>query len=257
VKKLSLFVLSTLLIAVAARGAVQRPPLSLGGDSSPAGCAGASGRYVALLVPGEGLLVLSRADFPGAVRVGAVSGGRLDARVAGVGSWTLAVDGEEGPVWGLFDRLDLAGAPPGCIAFDKDRFTWEDDLLTYVRWIVQEAFLPLPRAIRDGALPFVVSDRTVRIRAGFPGQGSIDLEGKEASTLAFRAPDGGPTYLLRPFVVDAAVRLLAVQVAVTDGAVLGPSDKQEIGTLVVGPEPVDLDAGAHQLRLQVTGIESD
>lgn len=254
-KKLATLVFSLLMAGVV--GATERPSLVLGDDPDRPGCSEVQGRYVALLVPGHGALVLSRAEFPGARVVGSLSRGGLEVTVPGAGGWDHAAADGEGRVWGLFHRDGLQGSAPGCVAFDKDRFTWSDDLLTYVRWVVEEAYLSLPAPTREQALPLLVSDRPVVLRAGIEGRGSVELEGKEASTLAFRLPDGDRTYLLQPFVIDGPGRILAVHVEATEGRVLGASEKRTIGRVLVGPEPVEVSDGERTIQLQVIGVGLD
>ena len=146
-------------------------------------CAGLSGRYVVLLEPKRGALVLSAARFPDARTIGRSAGGSFAGAVEGFGSVRLGLEAAapDGEIWALRDR-HLGGAH-GCIAFDKDRFTWSSDLLTYVRYL--SGLLAEAQRIDSARGGLWVGTRTVQLDVSRPGVDRATLSGPEGAMLGY------------------------------------------------------------------------
>jgi hypothetical protein len=205
---------------------------------SAAGCPSVEGAFVALLNPERGLLLLSAAPFPGGRVIGDARGGEIDVTLPGTGTWKLDRAGSsrgQVPLWGAIYPF-LATSGRGCVGFDKQHWSSEGDLVTYVRWLVEEIYLELPAEERLRRPDFRLSDRQVSLRVERSGYGAIRLNGKEGSTLACRYADSGRVYLFMPFVLDEPNGRVAVKVASTDGSYFDTTAKQTIGWVVSSPE---------------------
>lgn len=201
------------------------------------GCPEIGGRFVALLDPSRGILLLSGASFPGGEAAGEAGGGPL--RVAGgrAGDWQLAEVDADRPGTGVWSAgYGFRGDPvAGCVAFDKDRFSAEGDLVSYLHWLVGSVYAALPGQERARNPAFRLGDRQVALLVSRQGQGSIELRGKEGGTLACRFGDGDRTYLAIPFVLDEASQRVAVQVGATDEPYWGPGEKRMAAVVVTLP----------------------
>lgn len=193
-----------------------------------------SGSFVALLDPERGMLLLSGASFPGGRRVGEVDGRALRAEL-GSAPWTVAavgINGGSSVVWG--DLLPFRTRPvAGCVAFDRDRFSSEGDLATYVSWLVEEIYGGLPAEERSRFPAFRLGHCEVRLEVQLEGYAPMTLAGREGSTLAFRVPGGGRTFLLLPVILDEVGGRVAVRVSHTDGDYFSSAEKPLVGTVVV------------------------
>jgi len=202
------------------------------------GCPSAEGAFVAALDPNRGMLLLSAAPFPGGHVVGDARGSSLTVSLPGSSPWVLdRVGSREGQVslWGAhYPFLGKRGR--GCVGFDKQRWSAEGDLVTYLRWLVEEIYLGLPANERSQRPDFRLSDRQVSLRVERTGYGPIRLTGKEGSTLACRFADSGRIYLFMPFVVDAPNQRLAVKMSYTDGEYFDSADKPALGWVVASPD---------------------
>ena len=230
-----------------------RPKLTIADPSH--GCPPIAGAFVALLDPSRGMLLLSGAPFPGGRQVGAADGRPLRAAVGG-GSWTIAavgVDGGSGGVWG--DVLPFRGRRvPGCVAFNRDRFSSEGDLASYVMWLVDHVYAELPEEVRVRYPAFRLADREVRIEVRPDGHLPLQLAGREGSSLAFRIPGDSRTYVLLPFIVGDAASRVVVRVSATEGEYFSAADKVAVGTVVVtGGEPAMLGDPPFEIRLLGAG----
>jgi hypothetical protein len=201
-------------------------------------CPAVAGSFVALLDPDRGMVLLSAAEFLGGRRVGAAAGGALRLALPEAGSPTLAravTAPAGGEVWGAvypFTGEHVAG----CVAFDRDRFSSEGDLVTYLRWVVDEVYLAIPDAERAARPAFSVSNRDVRLRVEGLGFQPLPLSGREGGAIPFRLPGVSRTFLLTPFVLDAASgRILAVLASTAQEFWQG-GDKQRLGTIVASPD---------------------
>lgn len=202
------------------------------------GCPSVEGAFVALLDPGRGMLLLSAAPFPGGRVIGDARGSAIDVALPGTAIWKLERAGSnqgQVPLWGARYPF-LAAGDRGCVAFDKQHWSSEGDLVTYLRWLVEEVYLKLPPEERLRRPDFRLSDRQVSLRVERSGYGAIRLSGKEGSTLACRYADSGRVYLFMPFVLDEANVRVAVKAIATDGAYFDTTAKQTIGWVVAAPE---------------------
>ena len=100
----------------------------------------------------------------------------------------------------------LATSGYGCVAFDREHWSSEGDLVTYARWLVEEVYLELPPEVRQRRPDLRMADREVSLRIERQGYGPVELSGKEGSTLACRYEDSQRLYLFIPFVLDEARR---------------------------------------------------
>ena len=201
-------------------------------------CPSVEGAFVALLDPGRGILLLSAAPFPGGRVIGDARGDTINVALPGTGTWKLDRAGSSSgqvPLWGARYPF-LAASGRGCVAFDKQHWSSEGDLVTYLRWLVEEIYLGLPTEERLRRPDLKLSNRQVSLRVERSGYGAIRLSGKEGSTLACRYADSGRVYLFMPFVLDEPNGRVAVKVAATDGSYFDTTAKQTIGWVVASPE---------------------
>jgi len=222
---------------------------------SASGCPSAEGSFVAVLDSNRGMLLLSAAPFPGGHVAGDARGSKLTVSLPGSSPWVLDRVGSRNgqvPLWGArYPFLSRKGS--GCVGFDKQRWSAEGDLVTYLRWLVEEIYLELPAQERSQRPDFRLSDRQVRLRIDRAGYGPIRLTGKEGSTLACRWSDSGRLYLFMPFVLDAPNERLAVRVSYTDGEYFDKADKPSLGWIVASPDqPGTLDDPP--LSISVEGV---
>ena len=224
------------VLALAVAGAVAdagevRPRLAIA--DAARSCPAIAGSFVALLDPDRGMVLLSAAEFLGGRRVGTAAGGTLRLALPEAGSPTIALvraDGGAG-VWGAVYPFTGERAA-GCVAFDRDRFSSEGDLVTYLRWLVDEVYLGLPAAERAERPAFRISAREVKVQVQGLGFHPLAVAGREGSTQLFRLPGVERTFLLTPFVLDAASGRVAAFLASTTQAFWQGGDKQKLGVIV-------------------------
>ena len=148
------------------------------------------------------------------------------------------------------------GHVAGDVGFDRQFWSSEGDLVTYMRWLVEEVYLELPPAERQRRPDFRLADRRIDLRVDRPGYGPFRLSGKEGSTLACRYQDGARIYLLMPFVLDEATGRIAVKIAYTDGEYFDTSVKAPLGWVFSSPgEPGTL--ADPPLTIPVEGLSSN
>lgn len=219
-------------LAAPAGEPTERPPLLVRDAAS--GCPGVSGAFVALLDPARGMLLLSGTDFPGGQRGPVPAGGPLQA-----GSWSvdeISVPSGAGPLW--WARYPFLAEPGrGCVAFDRDRFSAEGDLVSYLRWVVEKVYLRLPEEERARFPAFALSERHVALRVEQEGFTPLRLEGREGSTLAFRVAGGEASCFLQPVVLDPGTGRLAIRAALTGPEAFAP--KESDWRAFVAAEPGD------------------
>ncbi len=230
---------AALLIGTTDAGGIEDPlrPEIVVADSA-SGCPSVAGAFVALLDPRRGMLLLSAAPFPGGRVIGDARGGAIDVALPGTGTWKLDRAGSrrgQVPLWGARYPF-LAASGRGCVAFDKQHWSSEGDLVTYLRWLVEEIYLELPAEERLRRPDFRLSDRQVSLRVERSGYAAFRLSGNEGSTLACRYADSGRVYLFMPFVLDEPNGRVAVKAASTDGSYFDATAKQTIGWVVASPE---------------------
>lgn len=230
VSALAAIAVASALPLAAAEADAARPRLEV--TDAARGCPGIAGGFVVLLDPGRGALLLSGAPFPGGQRLGDAVGAALRA------PWpvdSVGTAGRSQPLWGVAYRRLGSGAS-GCVAFDRDLFAAEGDLVSYVRWLVDEVYLQLPAEERQAFPAFVLSKRRVRLALLQGDKPPVELAGREGSTLAFRAEGDARTFLASPYVLDAAVPQVALRLAVTDQPYWQTAPKQPLGWRTVSAD---------------------
>jgi len=222
-------------VAGVATGQDLRPEIVVADEV--AGCPSIAGAFVVVLDPSRGMLLLSAAPFPGGHVAGDARGSAMTVSIPGTDWHVDRVGSSQGqvPLWGARYPF-LAASGRGCVAFDKQFWSSEGDLVTYARWLVEEVYLQLPVEERQRRPDFHLGERLVSLRVERPGYGPFRLSGKEGSTLAFRYRDGARIYLAMPFVLDAAAGRVAVKIAYTDGEYFDTSRKQPLGWVIASPE---------------------
>ena len=230
---------ASLFVATPRVGSSQNVPLrpQIVVTDAASGCPSVAGAFVTLLDPARGMLLLSAAPFPGGHMAGDARGSAMTVSVPGA-SWPLeSIGSSEGqvPLWAARYPF-LAASGRGCVGFDKQFWSSEGDLVTYMRWLVEEIYLKLPADERQRRPDFHLADRQVSLRVERPGHGPFRLTGKEGATLACRYRDGARIYLLMPFVLDKAAGRVAVKVAYTDGAYFDTSKKEALGWVIASSE---------------------
>ncbi|TFG38007.1 MAG: hypothetical protein E4H44_04490 [Candidatus Aminicenantes bacterium] len=199
-------------------------------------CPSVAGAFVVLLDPARGMLLLSGAPFPGGNVIGDARGGELAVNLPG-SAWKLDSAGSpEGqtPLWGARYPF-LAASGFGCVAFDRERWSSEGDLVTYARWAVEEIYFQLPAEERQRRPDFRISDREVSFRVERGGYGPFEMTGKEGSTLAGRYQDSQQTFLFMPFILDEGAGRVAVRVSTTEGTYFDTTAKTVLGWAVAAP----------------------
>jgi hypothetical protein len=224
---------------------------------STSGCPSVAGAFVTLLDPARGMLLISAAPFPGGHVAGDARGSAMTISVPGV-DWRIdrvgSSDGQV-PLWAARYPF-LAASGKGCVGFDKQFWSSEGDLVTYMRWLVEEVYLELPVEERQRRPDFRLAERHVNLRVDRAGYGPFHLVGKEGSTLACRYQDRARIYLLMPFILDAATGRVAVKIAFTDGEYFDTSQKTPLGWVIASTE----ESGAlpdPPLVITVEGVSSN
>lgn len=232
-------IFTALSVAVPWTGGAQngalRPQIVV--TDSASGCPSAAGAFVALLDPTRGMLLISAAPFPGGHVVGDARGAAMTISVPGA-DWPLEWVGSgqgQVPLWAARYPF-LAASGRGCVGFDKQFWSSEGDLVTYMRWLVEDVYLELPAEERQHLPDFRLGDREIKLRVDRPGYGPFHLSGKEGATLACRYRDGARIYLLMAFVLDEKAGRVAVKVASTDGKYFDTSKKTPLGWVIASSE---------------------
>ncbi len=232
-------------LCIVSLAAAAAHPLSAQGTSRPeivvadaaAHCPSVAGAFVVLLDPSRGMLLMSGAPFPGGHVVGDARGGELAVNLPGGTTWKLDRVGSpvgQTPLWGARYPF-LATSGFGCVAFDREQWSSEGDLVTYARWVVEEIYFQLPVEERQRRPDFLISDREVSFRVERDGYGRFDMTGKEGSTLAGRYQDSQQTYLFMPFILDEGSGRVAVRVSTTEGTYFDTAAKTILGWVVAAP----------------------
>jgi hypothetical protein len=161
----------------------------------------------------------------------------MSVNLPGGASWKLDRAGSnqgQAPLWGARYPF-LAANGSGCVAFDREHWSSEGDLVTYARWLVEDIYFQLPAEERRRRPDFRISNREVSFRVERDGYGSFDMNGTEGSTLAGRYQDSQQTYLFMPFVLDEGAGRIAVQVSTTEGKYFDTSAKTVLGWVMASP----------------------
>jgi hypothetical protein len=148
--------------------------------------------------------------------------------------WSLDSVGSsrgQAPIWAArYPFLALSGR--GCVGFERQHWSSEGDLVTYLRWLVEDVYLSLPAEERQRRPDFRLADRRVDLRVDREGFETFELSGKEGAALACRYQDSDRLYLFTPFVLDEAAGRIAVKLVSTDGRYFDASKKIPLGWVV-------------------------
>ena len=239
--------------AVAAGG---RPKLAV---SAPAfGCPAIDGAFVVLLDPGGRMLLLSGAEFLGGHPVGQASGGALRVALPRSGAWELSRAGSPtGPVemWGAAYRARTDGVG-GCVAFDREQFSSEGDLVTYAQWLVNDVYLKLPKAERESFPALRLANCVVRLRLQPAGYQPVVLQVTEGATMVLRVPGSPQTLLLRPFVLDEPTGRVAIELSITDEPYWQAAEKRPLGFVVASvAQPATLADPAVTIQVETASAQ--
>jgi len=200
-------------------------------------CPSVAGAFVVLLDPGRGMLILSGAPFPGGHVLSDARGSEMTVNLPGGFSWKLdraGSDAGQSPLWGARYPF-LAASGYGCVAFDREHWSSEGDLVTYARWVIEEIYLQLPPEERQRRPDFRISDREITFRVERDGYGPFDMQGAEGSTRAGKYQDSQTTYLFLPFILDEGAGRVAVRVSTTEGSYFDTTAKNVLGWVVAAP----------------------
>ena len=246
--------LSMSVAAAAAAG--ERPKLVV---SAPAfGCPAIEGTFVVLLDPERGMLLLSGAEFLGGHRVGQANGEVFQVALPRSGAWELSrVGSPAGPVemWGAAYRARTDGVG-GCVAFDREQFSSEGDLVSYAQWLVNEVYLKLPKAERESFPALRLANRVVRLRLRPAGYQPVVLQGTEGATMALRVPGGPQTLLLRPYVLDETTGRVAIELSITDQPYWQTAEKRPLGFVVASvAQPATLADPAMTIQVETASAQ--
>jgi hypothetical protein len=211
-----------------------------------------------LLDPERGLLLLSGAEFLGGHPVGQASGGAFRVSLPRSGAWELSRAGSPtGPVemWGAAYRARTDGVG-GCVAFDREQFSSEGDLVSYAQWLVDEVYLKLPKAERESFPALRLANRVVRLRLQPAGCQPVLLQGTEGATMALRVPGGPQTMLLRPYVLDETTGRVAIELSITDQPYWQTAEKRTLGFVVASAaEPATLADPAMTIQVETASAQ--
>jgi hypothetical protein len=223
------FVLLGFLAAVA--GASAQPPRPRLAILDDVECAGLSGRFVALVDFERGGLVLSAARFPGGRSAGRSQDGSFARAVAGFESVRLGLEAgaPDGDIWFTTDpTLTQAN---GCVAFDKEHFTWESDLLTYTRYLA--GLLAEAQRIEPARTGLWVGERTVRLEVSRPGVDRATLAGPEGAMLGYGSLSAPERFVFVPVPLGAAGDRVLLRVLRSEGEAFGGKPMQHLGWTIV------------------------
>jgi hypothetical protein len=199
------------------------------------------------------MLLLSAAEFPGGHAVGQASGDALRVELPRTGAWELARAGSADapvPMWAAAYRKPIGGVG-GCVAFDRDQYSSEGDLVTYAQWLVSDVYFKLPKEEREAFPALRLAGRTVRLRLQLAGYEPVPLQASEGATLAVRVPGGPQTLLLRPFVLDETTGRVAIEVSTTDQPYWQTAEKRPLGFVAASvAQPVALAEPAGTIQVE-------
>ena len=246
--------------AVMAQTAALAATLTLTQVQTAAGlnCPDAEGVYVALLVPQTGVALLATRPFPGGRRVGLLEGADLSFDLPGLPSQEMrVVQSSSGstPIWGLMDRTLEIGSRSGCFSFGDRTFSSEDDLKTYLHWVLRDVFFRLRGPQEVEPLALRLADRTVTLEIAAAGHRPIELSTPEGGIAGVRLPDSDGVYYFQPLVLDQASGRVAVKVLVKEGPFFGEGAAREIAFVVAGFDTPGVTSSDPVLEIRCLGIE--
>lgn len=195
------------------------------------GCPGVEGHFVALLGR-DGVLLMSGSHFPGGRETPRGDNSAAITSPSGASRRVTVVNsaGRASAVWTAAYPLETTGIQ-GCVAFDKARFSSEGDLVTYLKWLVEDVYLDLPAADRPPA--FRLGGRRVVLTVRQPGFIPMEVAGIEGSTLAFRVNGSDGVHLVRAFVLDERGPRVGLQVAASDQLFWREAEKHSAQFVIV------------------------
>lgn len=177
-------------------------------------CSGVSGSYLALISGGTAT-VLSGAPFPG----GRASNLRDDA-----------LSGHQAALWTM-TISELPVEVGGCVAFDKDRFTWASDLATYVAYLVRDLLLPAQQLDPSYRI-LAIGQRTIQLEVARPGADTALLGGPEGAMLGYGRLADPERFFFLPVIVGHEEALL-VRIFRNRGEPFGERATEAIGRALV------------------------
>lgn len=224
-----------ILIAGGRLGAGERSAVTIAGAP---GCEGTSGRYVAWLRGSEPGLVISSAEFPAARSVPLDERGALGEAAPGLvqpSAKPLTITGAD-PVWVLGLPAEVATLE-GCIAFDKDRFTWEGDLVSYVRYLA--GLLAAAQEIDPAVRTLTVGRRTVALEVGQADGRRVRLRGPVGAMQGLGRWSDPVRHFFLPVLVGPGEDRVLVRILRNQGEPFGSRSTEGIGwVLLAGDESV-------------------
>ena len=134
-------------------------------------------------------------------------------------------------------------------------FSSEDDLKTYLHWIVRDVFFRLRAVDESAPLGLRLGDRTVTLEISAPGRLPVRLSTREAGTAGVRLPDSDTIYYFQPLILDEATKRVAVKVLVKDGPFFGEGTAQEIAFVVAEFGSPRITASDPILEIRCVGIQ--
>jgi hypothetical protein len=234
----SIVVLASLLAASASvtplQAADPAQPIRVRVAAPGIGCPGIEGAFVALLDATRGFLLLAGHEFPGGRGPAVAKNGAIAFALPDGTTWTvdlLEAGAPSSRTW--FARYPFRGtAVDGCVAFDRERFSSEGDIVSYVQWIVDEVYLKLPEEERRRYSAFSLSNRRIRLRVEREGFAPLALAGNEAAAMAFRFAGDERSALLVPYVLDEGWGRLAIEVALAADLTPPGVPRESLGFIV-------------------------
>ena len=221
-------------------------------------CRLAEGAYLGLLAPEKGLLLLATRPFPGGEPVGSIEGDRLRFELAGIETSELALStrhGEPSPVWGMVDRSLDVGRHTGCVSFDQRDFSSEDDLKTYLHWILRDIFFRLGSGVDTEPLALQIGNRTVTVEVTPSGHRSVLVRAREGGLTGLRLDDTEGVYYFQPLILDPDTGKLTVKILRKEGQFFAGSAAEEIAFVVVTSEEPGRTATDPVFEIRCAAIE--
>lgn len=221
-------------------------------------CPGAEGIFIAFLVPGNGTVLVATKPFPGGQRAGSVEGSRLRFELAGLATQELRTESTHSgslPIWGMVDRSLKVGQRSGCFSFGARDFSSEDDLKTYLHWILRDVFFRLRTEDNADPLALRLANRTITLEVSAPGHSPARLSVTEAGTVGLRLPEAENVYYFQPLILDEDAGRVAVKVLLKKGSFFGEGTAREIAFVIAGREAPGVTPGEPVLEIRTMAID--
>jgi len=251
---------STLLAFAVAVAAAEASSIALENLNAGDGfqCREAEGTYLGLLAPEVGLVLLATRPFPGGKQIGSIEGDRLRFELEGIETLELALSAshpEPSPVWGMVDRSLEIGLHTGCVSFDQRDFTSEDDLKTYLHWILRDVFFRLGSGIDTEPLALHIGNRTVTLEVTPSSHRPVLVRTREGGLTGLRLDDAEGAYYFQPLILDPDTGELAVKVLRKEGQFFTGSAADEFAFVVVTSEEAGHLATVPPIEIRCAAIE--